>query len=60
MGVPSPFCLQLLVGQEQLDDFHQLKDYTSTQEIEIRVLRIPRQKPTTKEYDALAEAIGNN
>ena len=34
MGAPSPFCLHLLVGQERLDDFHQLKD-TTTQEIEI-------------------------
>lgn len=50
----------MLIGQERLDDLHQLNDYTTTQEIEISVLRIQRRKLRTKEYDALAEAIGNN
>ena len=32
-----PFGIQLQIGHERLDELHQLKDYTTTQDIDISV-----------------------
>ena len=56
----SPFIIRLMVGQEQLDDDSQLQEYTATQAIDISVVRTRTRKPTQREYDLLAECIGNN
>ena len=60
IGAPSPFCIQLLIEQEKLNDFTQLKDCTETRELALSLVYQKRRRPTTKEYETLAEAIGNN
>ena len=60
VGASSPFCIQLLHGQERFTDFSQLKNHTDTSEIELNMLCVKKRKPTAKEYDALAEAVGSN
>ena len=58
--VASPFSIKLMVGQKRLDDDKQLHEYTTTQEVDISVVRIRTRKPTQREYDLLVECIGNN
>ena len=48
-----------MVGQEPLDDDAQLQEYTETQDIDVSVVRFRTRMPTQREYDLLAESIGN-
>ena len=60
VDLPSPFTIQLLLGQEKLDDFAQLQDCTDTRELNLSLVLSKRRRPTSEEHEVLAEAIGNN
>lgn len=60
VGLPSPFLIQLLLEQEKLDDFVPLQSCTNSQELRLSLVFQRRRRPTPKEFESLAEAIGNN